>query len=475
MKKTLFMLFATVVLSGCAIFSPAERTQSPVPLPEEYSLYEPSRGAPEEWWQTFQNEELNSLVATALSGNFDVQVAWARLKQARALAIKSGATRLPSLDLDGGYTGQRSYQQPSRDADHVLSETEKYSLGLAAQYELDLWGRIASSEKAAELTAQASREDLEAAGITVAASVVETWTDLMAVRAEISILAEQIKVNEMLSSLQELRFAKSMASALDVTQQRGILAGSQAELPLLQAQERVLLNKLAVLVGKAPGTLRVRGGEIPELPGLPEAGLPADLLASRPDVRAAGLRLHAADWEVSVARADRLPALRLTGRAAYESGRFDLLFNNWVASLTAGLTGPIFDAGLRRAEVDRTRAVAEENLANYSKTVLSAVQEVEDSMANEHHQREYIYRLQQRLTLSKEALSEARLRYLMGQSDYLRFLTELLNEQSLERNLSQERAKLVKYRVNLYRALGGDWTRRMTPEGLAPQTHVSAS
>ena len=129
---------------------------------------------------------------------------------------------------------------------------------------------------------------------------------------------------------------------------------------------------------------------LPELIPLPATGLPADLLAARPDVRAAGLRLKEADWQVSAARADRLPAVTLSAAAEFSSDALNLLFSNWVATLAASLAGPLFDGGYRSAEVDRTRAVAEEYLTAYARTVAEAIREVEDSLVTETRQNEYI-------------------------------------------------------------------------------------
>ena len=189
--------------------------------------------------------------------------------------------------------------------------------------------------------------------------------------------------------------------------------------------------------------------------------------ANRPDVRAAGLRLRAADWKVSAARANRLPGINLTGGLNYGSGQLDLLFNNWVLSLAGSLTAPIIDGKARAAEVDRTRAVVDQNLAVYRDTVLGAVKEVEDALVSEIKEQEHITALKQQMEAAQRALGEARTRYLKGIADYLPVLTQILSVQRLERDLIQKRTELILYRVGLYRALGGTWTKDLQPvEGL---------
>ena len=169
------------------------------------------------------------------------------------------------------------------------------------------------------------------------------------------------------------------------------------------------------------------------------------------------MRLQAADWQVSAARAKRLPAISLTARATYGSGDLSLLFDNWLLSLAGNLTAPLFDAGRRAAEVDRTRAVVDERLWAYRQVVLTALKEVEDALVSEEKQRQHIKALRQQIDAAKKALNEAGERYLKGLNDYLPVLTQLLSVQNLERDLIRREAELLVARVGLYRALGGSW------------------
>lgn len=197
---------------------------------------------------------------------------------------------------------------------------------------------------------------------------------------------------------------------------------------------------------------------------IPATGLPADLLAKRPDVRSSGLRLESADQQVAAARAARLPAISLAATASYGADQLDLLFNNWVLKLAGSLTAPIFDGNRRKAEVDRTRAVADENLALYRETVLTAVKEVEDALINEAKQREHIEALELQMDAAQRALDHAVFRYRKGVDNYLPVLTQLLTVQNLERDRIQRQTELVIYRVSLYRALGGSWMDTLTPD-----------
>jgi outer membrane protein TolC len=215
-------------------------------------------------------------------------------------------------------------------------------------------------------------------------------------------------------------------------------------------------HELAVLLGRPPRAENLpEVRTLPPLPPLPDTGLPAELVARRPDGRAAARRLEASDLDLDAAQADRLPALRLTASAAYASDDPGTLFDNWLLNLAAGLTMPLLDGGRRRAETDRTAAVREERVARYREAVLAAFREVEDALVRERRLREEAAALGEELDCGRKALTEARALYVKGQTDYLRVLTALASVQLLERRRISAEANLLRNRVALYRALGG--------------------
>jgi outer membrane protein, multidrug efflux system len=438
-----------LMVDGCSPFAPSRREPEKRLLPPAYS--DPSRAwEPERrWWEDFNDPQLNDLIQEALGHNFSLQQSLARLRQAQALAVGSGAALYPELDLAAGASSER------RQGDATES-VESYSLGLTGSYEIDLWGRIRSQRQAALISAAASREDLNTAAITLSANIVTRWIDIISQRMQKQLLAQQLDANQTLLELVELRFRKSLASAVDVFQQRQLVEQSRAQLPLVEQSERRLLNELALLLGRTPFSLpqiRARSFEIPTDP--PAAGIPTQLLANRPDIRAAARRLEAADWNVAAARADRLPKISLSAEAAYQADKLSLLLDNWLTRLAASMTAPLLDGRRRASEVQRLQAVVVENLAAYRQTVLIAIREVEDALVDEAKLREHLAGLRAQLEAAQNALNEARRRYRNGLSDYLPVLTQLLTVQGLERTQIQRRADLLTARVNLYRSLGG--------------------
>jgi NodT family efflux transporter outer membrane factor (OMF) lipoprotein len=448
-----------VMLVACSPFAPAPMPNAPGQLPDTFSLYSGKLDASLPWWESVGSPELSRLIKAALSDNFSLKEAWFRLEQARSLAVQAGADRYPDLSANAGVelARRRSENTFGESFDTIGEET--YGAGLVSNYELDLWGRIRSQQEAALLTVDATKADLQTAAITLAAEVADRWVRIVAQRLQKQLLEKQLQNNRIFLDLIELRFRKAMVSALDVYQQRQVVENVRAQIPLVEAEIRLLMHELAVLLGRPPqSNLELSQMDMPVIGQLPALGLPADLLANRPDVRAAGLRLQATEWQVAAARANRLPAIRLAAGAQYGRNDLDLLFDTWLLSLAANLTAPIFDGGRRAAEVDRTQAEADENLWAYRRIVLTAIKEVEDALENETRQLEHIEGLIAVREAAQNGLQEAIGRYRNGLSDYLPVLTQLLVVQDLERDLISQRALLVLYRVGLYRALGGGWS-----------------
>ncbi len=463
-RYRLFLLLGVWILSSCSPYKPSVMPDAAGDIPGAYSLYggEPDRSSP--WWQSVGSPELSRLIDTALSGSFTLKEAWARLQQARSLAVQAGAARYPDLAATGSVEYSRRRSENSFDDSFGSFGEESYAAGLVSSYELDLWGRIRSQQEAARITVDATRADLQTASITVAAEVADRWVRIVSQRLQKQLLEKQLANNLIFLDLIELRFRKAMVSALDVYQQKQVVENVRARIPLVEAETQLLMHELAVLLGRPPRTdLSLTQTDMPVVGRLPSVGLPADLLANRPDVRAAGMRLKAAEWQVAAARANRLPALRFTAGAQYGRSDLDLLFDTWLLSLAANLTAPIFDGGRRAAEVDQARAQADERLWFYRQAVLTGVKEVEDALESETRQREHISGLESVMTAARKGLKEAIQRYRRGLSDYLPVLTQLIAVQDLERDLIRQQETLVRYRIGLHRALGGGWIGSTDP------------
>ena len=443
-------LSAAALLAGC-LWAP-QPVDPPVELPAAFSAVGEAP-ATDRWWQGFGDEVLDGLVDEALAGNFDFLAVWDRLDQARAVAARAGAPLWPSLE---GRAGALREVVRTPQAGRVY-DTD-WSLGLLAGYEVDLWGRLRATHGAALLDVAAGEQDLQAAAISLAAAVARTWYLLVETRAQLELLQEQLQVNQQYLDVITMQFRKGRADATDVLQQRQLVERTRGDLVRLQSDLTVVEHELAVLVGRVPGTLETpAAAALPELPPLPDPGVPVEWVRRRPDVAAAELRVQAADARLAAAIADQFPRLGLSVSATTSAERARDLFDSWIASLAANLTAPLFQGGRLRAEVDRTRAVAAEQLHDYGQTVLVSLAEVENALTRETRQEQYVRSLAEQLVLARQAKDQTLENYTKGTTDFLRYLTALQSYQGLQRQLLAARLDLVLFRIDLYRALAGGW------------------
>jgi len=247
-------------------------------------------------------------------------------------------------------------------------------------------------------------------------------------------------------------------------QQKQLVESNRGEKAQAEARAKVLEHQLSILLGVPPQeTVAPRVAALLKLPPMPKTGLPAELIRRRPDIRSAYYGVQAADSDLAAAIANRFPRLSLTAQVDTSVEHTRALFDNWLATLAANLVAPVIDGGLRKAEVDRTRAVAAEKLHAYGQTVLEALGEVEDALVQEQRQREVITSLDCQLTLAGQVVQRLRDRYIQGTVDYQRVLDALLTHQELQRSLLTASQALVQDRIDLCRAIGGGWTLEQEP------------
>ncbi|MCD6365837.1 MAG: TolC family protein [Planctomycetes bacterium] len=450
---SIILLPAMLMVTSCVcrhvqIPSPVKMPKMPKTFSQEGVAVPADR-----WWQSFEDAKLNSLIDKALKNNFSLRSVWDRLDQSRAVAAKKGAPLGPSVE---GSVGASRTVRKTSGASKVYST--EYSFGLAISYEVDLWGRVRSRHDAALLDLKATREDIQAAAITLTAEVAKTWYRLVEQRGQLRLLDEQITTNGKFLEVVALKFRRGQNSVTDVLQQKQLVESKKGERVLVESNISVLEHALAVLLGRAPGEAIAEASQaLPQLAPLPQAGLPAQCLRRRPDVKSAELRVRAADQRVGAAIADQFPRLGLTVGAETTTERVRDLFDNWMASLAANLVAPVFDRDERRAEVERARAVLSEQLNLYGQVVLNSLKEVEDALSQETRQGQYVARLKEQLTLAGKSTEQTLANYTKGTMDFTRYLTTLLSYQNLQRTYLHSQLDFVLYRIDLYRAIAGSW------------------
>ncbi|HOS65762.1 MAG TPA: TolC family protein [Candidatus Latescibacteria bacterium] len=425
----------------------------PVAPPAEFSAAGMQEAA-DRWWQSFGDAALNEAVERSLADNLSLRGAWFRLAQAEAAARREGAGAYPNMSLSAG--AELTRQHTGNVATNG-TDTE-FSLGAAASYEVDLWGRVRAASDASLLDARASAEDVRTAAVTLSAQVATTWFRISRQEAETAVLRRQLRSNEEMLELVTFRFQQGQSKAEDVLRQRQAVEARRGDIARGEANRTVLCNRLAVLLGQNPGTSAFRPTpDLPDLPPMPAAGVPADLIRRRPDVRKAYFEVMAADRRTAAAIADRFPRITLSAGANTSAESVTDLFSNWLASLAANVAMPLVDGGRRKAEVERTRAATSASLTAYGQTVLDALAEVENAIATERRQQEYVTSLRQQLSLAAEVINRARDNYLQGVTEYTRVLEAQQTHQALEISYLGAQLALIENRIALYRALSGGW------------------
>ncbi len=446
MPKLLTLLFI-LAIAGCTVETAVEPSFAP---PKVFSLSGEEELLPR-WWHHFNSAALNQAVERALGSNLTLKIATARIEEMQAAAQKVGAALLPAVETRAAASSQRRNSGAS---------SNNFSLGVAASYELDLWGRLRSIKGAAAAELLASKKAFEVAALTIAAETATTWLLLLENRVQQQLVRKQQTINAKTAAIIEWKVRSGQKEIADLLQQRQLIQRDEAELAELSAKETQLCHRLNILQGKPPQSSSFLSEnnelpQLPELPPLPKTGVPLQLLQKRPDVRQAWLALCAADQYTAAAIASRLPSLSLQANAESVATSGRELFSNWLTTLAANLFAPILDGGRRKAEVKRKQAIATKQYHLWTATMLKALQEVEDALAAESSLARQLASRKEQLQLAQNAAAALNRRYRQGTTNYQRVLQATLSAQQLEKSVLHNRLQLLCERINLYRALSG--------------------
>lgn len=412
---------------------------------------------PEEWWLSFNDPQLNEVVNHALDSNLNPVAALKRYEAAQAVVDRESANLFPQLS---GFI-QSAFSRP--EPDFVGGENVQF--GLRASYEVDVWGRIRALVDAEQYRAEAAFNDMRAAAISLSADIATVWYRLEASAVQLQILQQQLETNQKILKLIRARFGSGQIRAVDILRQQQLVESTRQEKAIEETRLGLLKNQLAILMGETPQKLQQpKLDSLPDLPPLPETGIPAELITRRPDIQASFSALKAADRELAAAISNQYPRLTLNTNLSFRSNNFENLFDNYAYSLAGNLLAPIFYGGQLSAEVDRTEAVKDQRFYEYGQTVLVAFREVEDALIQENKQHEIIEALAQQANLADKVGRQLRVEYFNGLSDYLAVLTALNQEQQLRRDLVTARLNLLEFRISLYRALAGGFEIRPKTE-----------
>jgi NodT family efflux transporter outer membrane factor (OMF) lipoprotein len=421
-----------------------------------------------DWWRGFRSPELTKLIEEAQTANFDIAAAVARIRQADAQSKIVGSALLPAVDFNANATRSRASQAGNAGGGGGGSERVSYSMALNASYELDFWGKNRALSRAAQETAIGVRFDRDTVAVSTVVTVATAYFLVVTSQERLRSARQNLASAERVLTLIRQRFEAGTASALEVAQQETLVATQRAVIPQLDQIVRQNMAVLAVLVGRAPAYLKVRGGGLYRL-GIPRVspGLPAELLLQRPDIRSAEAQLAASSASVEAARAAFFPTISLTGQYGIVSAALKNLFTPQAIfyNIAANLAQPVFDGFRLEGQLELAQGRQVELLELYRRAVVSGFGDVEQALIAiaDNAERE---RLQQQVVDSSRRafdIGETRLRE--GTVD---LVTVLIIQQSLfqaEDNLALARQARLQAVLSLFQALGGAWLP--PPEGTA--------
>ncbi len=456
-------LSCTLLLSGCLRLG-KDYVRPDLPLPSAWrstAAASPafSDGAANlpQWWQQLGDPTLEQLVDTALRASPDMRTALARLDESRARRDFAAGARFPTLR--GGPQVSRSR---SAAAFVNTGSTTLYQLGFDAAWEPDLFGRIGRGIEAAEADLEARQADLDGVRVSLAAEVALNWIEWQRARQRLQIARNNLQTQRDTLQIAEWRAMAGLGTQLEVDQARANAEQTRASLPRLETDLAAAANRLAVLTGQAPGSvddLLVTSAAPVRPADTVAVGIPADTLRQRPDVRAAERRLAAETARTGQRTADLYPTLNLTGTFGWRSLDVGGLGDpaNVFRSLTGSLLQTLFDGGRIRANIRIQNALQENALAQYEKSVLTALEEVENALVSYASNRERIEALQAAVTAARSAAELAAQRYQSGVTDFQRLLDAERTRLSAEDALASAEAEGLSALVTLYKALGGGW------------------
>jgi NodT family efflux transporter outer membrane factor (OMF) lipoprotein len=475
--------------------------------------------APVAWWTTFRDPELESLIHRAARGNYTLQEAASRVRQARDQRGITGSDLLPQLNVGGGYdrshgsknvtipasafgitvpssktatnTGKLTVPAEQSTKSRLLPSithlggpqsafgsggglpgvtTDLYEAGFDSSWEIDVFGGQRRAVEGAIDDIQAAQEDQRDTLITLLAEIARTYIELRGYQRQFAIANQNLDSQRQTLDLTTSRFKAGFVTDLDVARQATQVSTTAASLPALDAQIHISIHKLGVLLGEDPSALLTELTTTKPIPAVPPEipiGLPSDLLRRRPDIRRAERQMASANAGIGQAVADLFPKFSITAALGFDTNKPKYLadWNSKYWALSPGVSWPIFDAGRIRFNIKAANEKEAQAADKYQQTVLTALQEVEDSLTSYRTEQLRHQALADAVTAARLAVDLAKQQYDQGITDFLSVLEAQRDEFGTEDSLAQSDRNISTDLVAVYKALGGGW------EVMLPEPH----
>lgn len=433
-------------------------------LPQNYMFGE-SHSSPlpveDEWWKSFDDKLLDSLIAVGCENNYNLIMASRRIAIAKQSVRQAQSAYYPTLDLSAGWSRSRT----SGYAGNIATPAEvssAFNIGVNMSWEIDLFGKITSRVKGAKWQREATKAEYNSAMVSLCAEIATQYCALRTYQAEYAVAEEHIKSQTEVLKIVEARHEAGLASKLDVAQAKTIFYSTKSLLPQLQSSIDVTINALAVLIGVYPAELApalIKASPLPNYRQLIGAGVPMDLLRRRPDIIAAEYNLAADAAALGVAKKDFLPTLTLEGSIGTMSHSAKNLFKDrsFTYTIAPTLSWTVFDGFARRAATVAAREQMQLSMDEYNLTVLTAVEEVENALAQYYNTLKELQLIVNTLDEANEAFKLSLDLYKGGLSDFTDVANAQISMLQYADRLTTTRGTAATQLINLYRALGGGW------------------
>ena len=456
MRTSVILTLGLALAAGGCAAGPDYRAPGNAALgvPDQYYQAQGAAASDEQlanWWTQLNDPTLNTLIDKAIAANPDIEQAKARLRQAREAVVQSRASYLPSVTGSAG---------GGRDFDSDAKDSSRFTLGADAAWEIDLFGGIGRSVEAARADTAATYYDLASVRTAIIAELATNYVQARLAQEQLGIARNTLDIQTENLDIAGWRVQAGLVSSLDQESARAQRAQTAATIPALESSYRGALNRIAVLIGQAPGDstkVLEQGGPIPTAPAALVTGIPADTLRQRPDVRSAERTLAAETARIGVAKAQLLPSLQITGDIGSSALSLGKLTDIITGSLFASISQVIFDGGQRASNVRAQRAATDGAFAGYKKSVLTALEDVENALSAVQSAQGRTEQFTIALDAASNSALLARSQYQAGLTDFQTLLTAEQTLLSARDGLASARADQALSMVQLYSALGGGW------------------
>lgn len=458
-----FRIGAVMLLAALCDACAVEPASPPkVDLPKSWDTAGPASATAvtSDWFRGFGSKELDALIAAAAVGNWDLQAAGARVRQADARARAAGAALLPDVTV-----GPSGVFYAGHSHDGSANETD-YGLLMSASYEIDFWGKNRAAKMSAVALREASESDRAVVALTILTGVAKTYFQVVALRERVELTRQTRRNARQLLQIVEARRAVDLSNPLEVAQQRALVSAAEIQVKAMEQQEAEQEAALATLVGKMPGTLILNATHLSDFRA-PDVspGMPAELLARRPDVFSAEANLRSAHADLLQARAAFFPSVTLTGNTgvqnpAVQAAVLTLPGLGPTVSVGADIVQTVFDGGRLRAARDEARGKEEEMLTQYRAAVLAALWDVEVALGSIDRLRQQEEAQKQSVVENERALAGAQARYQAGSGDFLAVIDAQRTLLSAQEQWNQYELDRLQAVVGLCKALGGGWMQK---------------